>query len=227
MLALGSPARQVTAALPNDAKLALSRAPHPDVAALMDDITAAAVDALMAEHGGPAWDEAGFAALAAAVGAGLEAVVTEIVTVVARVLGVAQAVEVRVRGTSSLTLLPALTDIRGQLDGLVYRGFVAATGRRRLPDLVRYLRGVERRLEKLPENPGRDRALMSRVEQVQEWYDDALARLAPGEAPSADLAAVRWMIEELRVSLFAQGLRTAYPVSEQRIRTALDRATRS
>jgi ATP-dependent helicase HrpA len=219
-------ARQAAAALPNDAKLALSRAPHAGVGALMDDVTACAVDALLAGAGGPVWDEAGFESLRAAVASGLPDVARDVVGVVARVLAAAQAVEVRVKGTSSLTLLPALTDVRSQLAALVYPGFVTATGRDRLPDLVRYLRATERRLEKLPDNPGRDRALMARVEQVQGWYDEALARLPAGRSPSPELAAVRWMIEELRVSLFAQPMKTAYPISEQRIRTALDRAPR-
>jgi ATP-dependent helicase HrpA len=76
----------------------------------------------------------------------------------------------------------------------------------------------------MPENPGRDRAAMARVDQAREWYEDAVRRLPPGVTPSADLAGVRWMLEELRVSLFAQPLKTAYPISEQRIRQALSRA---
>jgi ATP-dependent helicase HrpA len=106
----------------------------------------------------------------------------------------------------------------------VYPGFVAATGRARLADVVRYLQAAERRLDRMADNPGRDRALMARVEQAREWYADAVRRLPPGVSPSPELVGVRWMIEELRVSLFAQPLRTAYPVSEQRIRAALSRA---
>jgi ATP-dependent helicase HrpA len=212
------------AALPNDAKLALSRAPHGDVAALVDDVAAAVVDGLVAAHGGPAWDEAGFAALSSAVAAGLGDAVRDVVGLVARVLGAWQTVQSRLRGTASLTLLPSLTDVRAQVDALVYPGFVAATGRARLADLVRYLQAADRRLDRMADNPGRDRALMARVEQARGWYEDAVRRLPPGVSPSAELVEVRWMLEELRVSLFAQPLRTAYPVSEQRIRSALSRA---
>jgi ATP-dependent helicase HrpA len=216
--------RQELAALPNDAKLALSRAPHGDVAALVDDVTAAVLDSLVDAHGGPAWDEAAYAALVAEVAAGLAAATRDVVGLVARVLAAWQAVQARLRGTSSLTLLPSMTDVRSQVDALVYPGFVAATGRARLADLVRYLQAAERRLDRMPDNPGRDRALMARVEQVREWYSDAVRRLPPGVSPSPELVGVRWMIEELRVSLFAQPLRTAYPVSEQRIKAALTRA---
>jgi ATP-dependent helicase HrpA len=110
------------------------------------------------------------------------------------------------------------------VDALVYPGFVAATGRARLPDLVRYLQAADRRLDRMADNPGRDRALLARVEQARGWYEDAVRRLPPGVSPGPELAGVRWMLEELRVSLFAQPLRTAYPVSEQRIRQALTRA---
>ena len=77
------------------------------------------------------------------------------------------------------------------------------------------------RLEALPERPERDRQLMWRIELVQQSYDEALAALPPGRQPSPELAGVRWMIEELRVSFFAQQLGTAYPVSEKRIHKVL------
>jgi len=118
-------------------------------------------------------------------------------------------------------LLPALTDVRRQVSGLVYPGFVAESGAARLPDVARYLRAASIRLDALPERLERDRQLMWRVELVQQSYDEALAALPPGRAPSPELAGVRWMIEELRVSFFAQQLGTAYPVSEKRIHKVL------
>ena len=96
-------------------------------------------------------------------------------------------------------------------------GFVSGVGARRLPDLVRYLRAVRRRLETLPDAPVRDRERMDRVAGVAAEYEAALAALPPGRSPSPELVEVRWMIEELRVSLFAQTLGTPYPVSEKRI----------
>jgi ATP-dependent helicase HrpA len=96
----------------------------------------------------------------------------------------------------------------------VYPGFVSATGLDRLPHLVRYLHAAQRRLEKLPENPPRDAELMHRVHAVEQSYRELPA--SPGTA------AIRWMIEELRVSFFAQSLGTAHPVSEQRILRAMD-----
>ena len=113
--------------------------------------------------------------------------------------------------------------MRAQLSGLIYPGFVTATGYRRLPHLTRYLRGIERRLDKLPENPARDAANMAVAHRVEQAYQQALAGLPAARRNDADVTDVRWMLEELRVSLFAQTLGTQAPVSENRILGALGR----
>jgi len=110
-----------------------------------------------------------------------------------------------------------------QLSGLIYPGFVAATGYRRLPHLTRYLRGIERRLDKLPENPARDAANMAIARRAEQACQQAVADLPAARRGQPDVTEVRWMLEELRVSLFAQTLGTQAPVSENRILTALSR----
>ena len=79
------------------------------------------------------------------------------------------------------------------------------------------------RLEKAPEDLRRDAVRRETVAGVREEYDRLLERLRPGERRARDVVQLRWMIEELRVSLFAQRLGTAYPVSPKRIFTAMDR----
>ena len=113
---------------------------------------------------------------------------------------------------------PAVNDMRAQLKALVYRGFVTTAGANRLPDLVRYLHGIARRLEKLPERPDRDADWMHSVHNVQREYAKLRDRVPPGEG----LRDIRWMIEELRISYFAQTLGTPYPVSEKRIQRAME-----
>src|SRR5690606_10816080 len=112
----------------------------------------------------------------------------------------------------------AVADMREQLDGLVRPGFVADTGWQRLPHLTRYLNAVRRRLDRLPSQPDRDRQAMAQVHQVYEAYERLRAR--DGADPRVER--IGWMIEELRVSLFAQQLGTAHPVSVPRIRRAID-----
>jgi ATP-dependent helicase HrpA len=133
-----------------------------------------------------------------------------------------QEVESRLADMPSFTPPAALTDIRTQLAALVYRGFVTDTGLSRLPDVARYLRAIDRRLAKLPENPRRDQEWATDIATITEEYRQLLAGLAPGQADTEPVRRIRWMIEELRVSYFAQTLGTAYPVSEKRIYRAMD-----
>ena len=222
LLQVPSGARAVASRLPVNAKLAMSRHPYPSTDALLDDCAAAAADQVITEAGGPAWDEAGFARLLEAARDALAARTADVVALVARALGEAHQVEASLAATPSPPVRAAFTDLRAQLARLVHPGFVAETGARRLPDLVRYLRGMSRRLEKMPEALGRDAERMAVVQRVSEEYQQTLADLPPARRDDPDVRGVRWMIEELRVSLFAQTLGTSGPVSERRIEKALD-----
>jgi ATP-dependent helicase HrpA len=119
-------------------------------------------------------------------------------------------------------LRPAVDDLTAQVRALVGPGFVTATGRRRLPDLRRYLAAANHRLDRLAGDVARDGARMARVHAVQAELDAFVAGLPPGRRESDEVRQLRWMVEELRVSLFAQSLGTPYPISEQRIYRAMD-----
>ena len=222
LLQVPTGARAVASRLPVSAKLAMSRHPYPGTGALLEDCAAAAADQVITEAGGPAWDEAGFTRLLEAAREDLAARTAGVVALAARALGEAHQVETSLAGTPTPPVRAAFADLRAQLSGLIYPGFIAATGARRLPDLVRYLRGMSRRLEKMPEALGRDAERMAVVQQVTADYQQALADLPPARRDDPDVRDVRWMIEELRVSLFAQTLGTSGPVSERRIERALD-----
>jgi ATP-dependent helicase HrpA len=99
---------------------------------------------------------------------------------------------------------------------------VTETGATRLTDLVRYLRAIERRLERLALDPARDRVQLAIVTTVQDEYAQWLTELPDGASAWPEVRAVRWMIEELRVNLFAQALGTPYPISEKRVYRAMD-----
>ncbi len=221
LLDVGSPARAVVDRLGNADKLALTRNPHGGVGALLEDCLAAAIDAVVARHGGPVRDGDAYATLREVVRAELERELGDIVAVCARVLTQAHTLGSLVSSMSSLVLLPALADVRAQVDGLVGPGFVTAAGAARLPDLLRYLRAAVVRLERLPSDVVRDRDLMGTVQRLAAEHDRVVASLPASRRLDADVVAVRWMLEELRVSLFAPTLKTAYPVSEKRITKAL------
>jgi len=222
LLGVPSPVKSVLAGLTNDHKLALSHAPHAGAAVLFDDCVACAVDALIADQGRLPWDADAFGALLRRAREELPAAVADIVTTVAQILGSAYGVEQQLASTTRLALLPSLTDMKAQLAALVYPGFVTATTAPRLPDLARYVMAIQRRIDRLPDNAQRDRDLMAKVAQLRREYDDLLASLPPGRRTDGSVEQIRWMLEELRVSYFAQPLKTAYPVSEQRILRAMD-----
>ncbi|MFN8080859.1 MAG: ATP-dependent RNA helicase HrpA [Kineosporiaceae bacterium] len=213
---------QVDYVLPQADRLALAASPYPTTAALLGDCLHVAIDELVARHGGPAWDGEAFAALLAAVRDGLDQAGLDVVRIVARVLTTWREVDRAVAGMKSLPLLPMLTDVRDQTKALIHNGFVAEVGWARLPDLVRYLRGIAHRLAKAPENVNADRGRMDRARAMQDEYAAVLDELPPARRNDEDVRAVRWMLEEFRLSLFAQNVGTAYPISEQRLLKALD-----
>ncbi|HZE31083.1 MAG TPA: ATP-dependent RNA helicase HrpA [Actinoallomurus sp.] len=216
-----SPVKLLQSKLSNQAKLVLSSTPHGSVAALLEDCVFCAADKLIAEAGGPAWDEAGFVRLKDHVRAELADTTAVIFSHAQRVLAAAHEAEARLKSLNSPTLASSLTDVRAQLSRLIFPGFVTAAGARRLPDMLRYLRAIDRRLERLPDDPYRDRERMQQIQQVEARY----VRTRDAHPANPKVREVRWMIEELRVSFFAQQLGTAYPVSEKRILKALDQAT--
>jgi ATP-dependent helicase HrpA len=159
------------------------------------------------------WDEAGFARLRDAVRGDLVPTTETVVRQVEQVLALWQVLRPQLDGISA-----AQVDLRAQLDALVPPGFVTAAGAARLVDLVRYLKAIEARLGKLPQNADRDRLLMTEVHAVQ----DEVAQLRARRPHDPRVDELRWMVEELRVSLFAQGMRTKHPVSAKRIYKAID-----
>ncbi|GAB3700085.1 ATP-dependent RNA helicase HrpA [Nocardiopsis oceani] len=222
MLTVPSPATVVSKGLNNPDKLALADNPHGSIKKMLADAETAAVDHLLAREGGPVWNAEDFAKLADRVRADLGDTLAEILDRTARVLVLWRKVSKKVKGTTSLAVLPSLNDVQGQLGDLVSDGFITRTGLSRLDDLHRYLRGIEYRLNKLPDNPRRDQVNLSKVEQMRQAVTKLRGVLPAGRGGDPDVVELRWMLEEYRVSLFAQELRTAYPVSDKRIMKALE-----
>ncbi|MEV8524429.1 MULTISPECIES: ATP-dependent RNA helicase HrpA [unclassified Streptomyces] len=219
-----NPAKFASDKLTNQQKLALSRNPHGSIQALFDDCATAAADKLIADHGGPAWDEESFRKLYDKVRADLVDATVRTVGQVQQILAAWQACERRLKATNSLTLVGNVTDVRNQLAALVPPGFVTKTGLRRLPDLMRYLVAVDRRLQQMPTAVQRDTTRMEKVHEMQDEYAWLLEQLPQGRPVPQQVLDIRWMIEELRVSYFAHALGTAFPVSDKRIVKAIDAA---
>ncbi|MGL4716676.1 MAG: DUF3418 domain-containing protein, partial [Aeromonas sp.] len=221
LLNVPSPIKYLQEKLPNKAKLGLYFNPFGKVAELIDDCIACGCDKLIEQRGGLAWDEAGFEGIKEFVRAELNDAVVEVAKQVEAVLTLSHEIKKRLKGKMQLDTAFAMSDIQLQLDKLIHKGFVTETGWQRLPDLLRYLRAIERRMEKLAIDPNRDRVYMLKVQSVEADYKALLAKIPKSQLVPTEVANIRWMIEELRVSFFAQQLGTPYPVSDKRVLNAI------
>jgi ATP-dependent helicase HrpA len=221
-LTVASPVKTIERQLSPRTRLVLGANPDGSLAALLDDCADAAV-AVLAPL--PVWSRAEFVTLQRTVTDALASRTLDIVGRVEKVLAAANEAEVALPGQPSATHADAVADIRAQLDRLLPKGFVTATGAAHLADLTRYLTAVGRRLERLPRDVTGDRDRMQRVHAVEDAYNELQQALSPARAAADDVRDIARMIEELRVSLWAQQLGTARPVSEQRIYRAIDAVT--
>ncbi|WP_280315421.1 DUF3418 domain-containing protein, partial [Nocardia abscessus] len=216
--ALPASARTATAGLSPSDRLALSQNPYGSVEALLDDCRAAAADELLAAAGGPVHDPAAFDALVARIRPDFASAVARYVRLVVPVLAGAHQVSAALARTSERDIAD---DVRHQLDNLVFRGFVSETGAARLRELPRYLHAAVARLEALPGSAVRDRQGMAELDRVLGAYDRFVESLPATRRHAPAVTEIWWMIEELRVSLFAQKLGTPFPVSAKRIEKAI------
>ena len=204
-------------------RLGLAGTPYGAVAGLLTDVRAAVVQGLV-DAAPPVRSQEAYDALLGtartAAPDGVRALLAELL----RVLDGWRGADKVLSGRAEMTLLPALADMKAQLERLVHAGFVADAGPEQLRRYPAYLRALSLRRAALDQGGAavnRDRQLMDRIADLQESYLHQVAALPEGRPPGERLRRVRWMLEELRVSLWAQQLGTAYPVSEQRIRAVL------
>lgn len=219
LLAVPSPTGYVQSHLTGTEKLALAQSPYRSTAELFADCLAACIDAVLADR--EVWTRAQFEAARDKVSASIVDSLFGAVSLLAATLGAARTAEKAIKSASNIALLGPLADAREQLNALVYPGFVSATGLDQLGRLPVYLRGIAHRVSKLAENLGRDRVWMTEVQSATELYRSAGGELPlPADAPDR-IRHARWLLEELRLSLFAQQLSTAESASLQRIRKVL------
>ncbi|MGM7699565.1 ATP-dependent RNA helicase HrpA [Microbacterium sp. A84] len=223
LLNVPSPASYVQGHLTSQEKLALAASPYSSAAALIEDARSAVVRAALQQHGadGVIRTEAEFIQARDAVNATLVDALFTTVSLVARILTKSREVERGIKSQNSLALLGPLNDIRTQLSGLLHPGFISASGIDHLAHLPRYLDGMLDRIKILASEPGKDRTRMTEYERMAKAFEDAGGTIPLAPATSPALVEVRWLLEEFRISVFAQRLGTAQPVSPQRIQKLL------
>ncbi|MGB0722862.1 MAG: DUF3418 domain-containing protein, partial [Gammaproteobacteria bacterium] len=207
----GQKARYLKKHIPLSQQACLRYQSVGDCASLKNDIARAVLDSTL-ETQRPLrtqaeWEERRLAAEKA-----LMERANRICDVLNEALGLYLPVRKIVHGGINPARLTEMADIRSQLDHLVFKGFVSATPWDWLQHYPRYLRAIERRLTRLDQDPAKDRANSREVDLLWKDYLE-LAKRKSGEV----LSEYRWLIEEYRVSLFAQELKTAHKVSAKRL----------
>ena len=211
--------RYVVDHLSQKERLIFTQNPHGSVEALITDCTIAAIDRLVPEE--PPFTRDQFRAVAEHVRAELIDTVFAVTALVTTALTESNTVRKRLKKPGSLGAVAAFKDMSEQLSRLIHPGFVARTGWRALQHVPRYLAGINVRLDKLSGHLQRDAVAMQTVHDLEAEYRAAVDAVPSTVPTPAALRAVRWDLEELRISFFAQELGTAHTVSEKRIRKRL------
>ena len=226
-LAFAKAPRDLERALSNRARLALSTSPWGSLDGWSDDCVNAGVDECLRRFVkenpattpmGLVWERSVFAELRLFTNKALYPILTELATSTSMLAGSSAAV---IAGLPRLKLSPDVAvDIRAHIDRLAYPGCLGAVGVKRVDDLVRYAVGIERRMDRVVEKLAQDRSMMARCQALEAEYDATLARTGPTE----QLDEAIWMLEEFRISSFAQSVGVKGSVSEKRIRSVLGRS---
>ncbi|UTI65054.1 ATP-dependent RNA helicase HrpA [Paraconexibacter antarcticus] len=214
-----SPTRRVRGGLDLRAQLVLAEPVLGGIDAVLQDAVLAAVDFGVTEAGGPAWDPETFATLRRHVAGHLEETTERVVTQVVEILELRAQIIAAVAPLVAEAHAPARADIQQHLARLVHRGFIVTAGAARLADLKRFVAGILQRVERLRSAaPGPDLQSMAVAQAVETEAAAVRAAWPPGRALPPDLLELPWLLEELRVSLFAQGLGTKVAVSPKKVR---------
>ncbi|MGW0035781.1 ATP-dependent RNA helicase HrpA [Gordonia sp. NPDC003376] len=201
-------------------RLALSQNPYRESAQLFADCTRRAIrDLVSADAALAVRDPAAFEKMVATLRPRVTAVAPEYLRLAVDALREVAPLR-RVMDTHS-GQVPA-DDVAEQLENLIFDGFVLATPHTHLEDLPRYLAAARSRLEQLPASAARDHDAMASVDRVIARWNQRLEQVPEPRRDRVNEQA-HWMVEELRVGLFAQRLGTRYPVSEKRALRTLDR----
>jgi ATP-dependent helicase HrpA len=202
----------------NDVRLAFGRLGLVTLDQVVEDCVRAAADAVMA--GRLVWNEDDFVELRRRARDHMPRLARSAMTDVCAVVLDAAVVQAQCERLTSARLAPNVADARTHLERLVRPGLVTSAGVERVADLRRYVQGIARRLDRIAADPVRDRQRSDALAQLQVRYGRLLERLPPSQIDD-EIRDIRWQIEELRISEFAQMLGVKGKVSARRIEAAL------
>lgn len=215
---LAIPAKALRTKLPGLTDLGLLYRDIGKLDALVDDILLASLDqCVLADETTLPRDGNALATLAQRKQADWPAQASQLAKRVLEILKLWHGLQKRFKGRIDLSVAMALNDIKQQLSQLIYPGFVRETPIEWLNEYPRYLKAIEQRLDKVGSQLPRDRAWTTELTGYWEQYQARLAKHSQEGKRDPNLQLYRWMLEEYRVSLFAQQLGTRQPVSDKRL----------
>ncbi|MFQ3249670.1 MAG: ATP-dependent helicase HrpA [Glaciecola sp.] len=220
-----SPLKFLQQKLPNKAKLSLYFNPFGQINILIDDIIMASIDQLVREFEQKKQtqirDKDDFTLACDLVRENINDLALQIANKIEVGLTTAHNIQKQCKGNIPLNMLNNLGSIKSQLNLLVYKGFVFDFGYKRLDDWNRYVAALNQRLDKLKVDTNRDRLNQLDVDKALAKYEETKTKLLKSGGDLSQLDEVKWMIEEFKVSLFAQQLGTNIPISLKRISNRL------
>lgn len=218
-LSIGGSARMLNDLLDDEATLALATSPQGSRLGWVDDAADSIFAELLEECGGLVWTEADWETLAAAVRERMPGAIKTYGTHAVEILKLAQGLRKDLGRAVPTSLHPAYKDMIGQLNRLVYPGHLTGVGAHRLEDIVRYLKGIRIRVDKLAGKTNRDTQRMRKCQRLEAQLDEYTESLTP----SQELEDLNWLLEEFRIASFAQELKTKTKVSEERIAALINK----
>jgi ATP-dependent helicase HrpA len=221
--AIATPAKYVESHLSQNEKLAIAGLDYKNFGAFIDDVILAVADSELQkiEANGLVFTKAEFESVRDAVSAIIVESAFATATLVTKIAGAARDANKAISSVNGFDFLSVLSAEKQHVVELLEPNFVSRAGLERLPRILVYLQAIKQRIEKMVENPTRDRTASLELDQAIGLYVFAGGKFPLATDSPAKLESARWLIEELRVSLFAQSLGTAETVSVQRIKKAL------
>jgi ATP-dependent helicase HrpA len=221
--AIPSPAKYVETHLAQNEKLAIAGLPYANFNAFVDDVILAVADRELQKVStdGLIFTRAEFQRVRDAVSASVVESAFEVATLVTKISGAAREANKSISAVNGFDFLAVLSAEKAHIAELLSPNFVGEAGLERLPRILVYLQAIKQRIDKLVENPNRDRVASLELDQAIGLYVFAGGKFPVERGSSPKLVVARWLIEELRVSVFAQALGTSESVSVQRIKKAL------
>jgi ATP-dependent helicase HrpA len=233
---IASPAKYVLEHLTQNERLALAAAPYKSSTDLVEDAIDAAIDRVLfaMRPDGLIFSKHEFETLRDRVQSQLMDSLFDTTALVVRILAAVREADKAVANTNALAFMAVLTAEKQHLADLVCPRFISRAGLDRLPRILMYVRAITERVTRMADDPGRDRTVANELDAALALFESAGGRIPLPELTSAldpatlavassasPIARARWALEELHVSLFAQHLGTAEPVSLQRIKKML------